>query len=76
MITVSQQLRNWRSRYRLSKHEAAKVLALTLGRLEAIEQGEALRGSERDALLNKLSRPPNSAIRGPVPDAGYRPEGS
>ena len=76
MITVSQQLRNWRSRYHLSKHEAAKVLAITVGRLEAIEQGEALRGSERQAVLDKLSRPPNPPIRGPAPDAGYRPEGS
>lgn len=77
MISISQQLQNWRSRYRLSKHEAAKALAITLAVLEAVEQGrEELRGPQRHALLDRLSRPPYAGIRGPLPDAGYRPEGS
>jgi DNA-binding XRE family transcriptional regulator len=74
MISLSQQLKSWRSRYCLSKHEAAEALGVTSGTIEAIERGtEALRGRERQALLDKLSRSPHPDIKGPSPDAGYRP---
>ena len=74
MISLSQQLKSWRSRYCLSKHEAAEALGVTNGTIEAIERGtEVLRGRERQALLDKLSRSPHPDIKGPTPDAGYRP---
>jgi transcriptional regulator with XRE-family HTH domain len=72
MISLSNQLRNWRSRYRLSRQEAATALGLTLRTLDDLERGvEGLRGREREELIAKLSRAPGAGIRGP--DAGYRP---
>lgn len=74
MTSLSDQLRNWRSRYGLSRQEAATALGLTLQALDELERGtERLRGDRREALIAKLSRPPGAPIKGPVPDAGYRP---
>jgi len=74
MIGISERLRNWRSRHRLTKHEAAQALQLTIGTVEEIERGtEPPRGPKRDSLLEKLSRPPHSAIRSSLPDPGFRP---
>lgn len=74
MIGLSDRLRTWRSRYRLGKQEAAQALQITIGTLEEIERGtEPPRGPKRDALMDKLSRSPHAAIKGPLPDPGYRP---
>ena len=74
MIGLSERLRSWRSRHHLGKQEAARALQLTIGALDEIERGtEPPRGPKRDALLEKLSRPPHAAIRGPLPDPGFRP---
>jgi len=72
MISLSEQMRSWRSRYHLSKYEAARVLGISVGSLAEIEMGRlSPRGKERDELIQKFSRPPNPAIRGSVPDPGY-----
>ena len=74
MISISEQLRNWRSRYRLSKHEAAIVLGLSVRTLEEVEQGTQLvRGQARAALVDRLSHPPHPQIKGLPPDAGRGP---
>jgi transcriptional regulator with XRE-family HTH domain len=74
MISLPDHLRVWRSRYRLSKEEAAKAHGQTAGMIDQLERGtQILRGQAREALIKKLSEPPGTGIRGAPPDAGFRP---
>ena len=74
MISLAEQVKTWRSRHQLSRHEAAKALGVTLGILDDLERGgNPLRGAAKDAIIEKLARSPNPGLRGPTPDAGYRP---
>jgi transcriptional regulator with XRE-family HTH domain len=64
MTSLSDQLRNWRSRYQLTRQEASAVLGMTPAAIDELERGtERLRGQEREALIAKLSRPPTTGIR-------------
>jgi len=74
MRSVSEQLRNWRSRHRLSKLEAATALGVTPSTIDDIERGtQTLARHVLEPLIEKLSKPPSKGIRGPAPDAGRRP---
>jgi len=65
MISIGQQLKDWRSRHRLGKQEAANALGITVRTLDAIESGQSVDGRVRQLLLEKLSRPPHSGLRPP-----------
>ena len=74
MRSLSEQLRNWRSRHQLTKLEAASALGVTARTIDDLEHGvQSLPRHLLEPLLEKLSKPPGKGIRGPVPDAGRRP---
>ncbi|HXJ59091.1 MAG TPA: helix-turn-helix domain-containing protein [Verrucomicrobiae bacterium] len=69
MRSLSEQLRNWRSRHRLSKPEAATALDVSPRIIDELERGvQSLPRHLLEPLFEKLSKPPSKGIRGAAPD--------
>jgi transcriptional regulator with XRE-family HTH domain len=74
MRSLPEQLRNWRSRHRLSKDEAGSALGVSAGIIDELERGvQSLPRHLLEPLFEKLTQPPGKTIKGPAPDAGRRP---